>query len=335
MPELQIAGGGPAGAAAALAALSEGASVHVFERSRTPRHKVCGEFIAPEACAVLQSLGVWPEFLSFTPPSIRRCVLSFGRRTKGWTLSEPAFGFSRIALDSLLLDRAAASGARVSRGRSFERCDGVPTQPAILAHGRSGGTPRGRRLFGFKAHFEGPTDDAVELFFTRFGYVGVSPVEGRQTNVCGLAPEDLLSRCGFDIDALLTGEPALSTRLRPLARIMPWIKTGPLVFSRAARAANGGRIYAAGDALGFVDPFTGSGILNALLTGRLAGTAAARETPPGAYERQCAALLDLPFATSAIFRMLLGAGLSHLAMLLPGDWLYRLTRAHLPGELNV
>src|SRR5438552_4476363 len=38
-----IAGGGPAGSAAALAALSEGANVRLFEKTPFPRHKVRSE----------------------------------------------------------------------------------------------------------------------------------------------------------------------------------------------------------------------------------------------------------------------------------------------------
>ncbi len=333
--EVQIAGGGPAGSAAAIAALSQGAAVHIFERSRAPRHKVCGEFIAPEACRVLEALGLWSDFVVREPPPIRRCILHFGKTAKQWKMSEPAFGFSRFALDSLLLERAVALGARLSRGESLQQRDLAVGEIAVLANGRQGGRAGGPRLFGFKAHFEGPSDDAVELFFTRFGYVGVSAIEGNLTNVCGLAPEDSLRRCGFDIDEFLAGEPALAERLRPLAREMPWIKTGPLIFSRVPPPRMAPEsVYPAGDALGFVDPFTGSGILNALLTGNLAGTAAARRTPVGAHVRDCAALLSRPFAMSALLRVLLRSGLGRLAYFVPGNWLYRLTRAGVPGGVD-
>jgi len=87
-------------------------------------------------------------------------------------------------------------------------------------------------------------------------------------------------------------------------------------------------MYLAGDALGFVDPFTGSGILNALLTGRMAGTSAATGVAPDVYLRECRKLLWRPFATSAVVRTLLQWGLApRLAALMPGGWIYRLTRA--------
>ena len=59
MKAIKIVGGGPAGSAAAIAALDGGASVRIVEKSRTPQHKVCGEFLAAETCRVLEELGAW------------------------------------------------------------------------------------------------------------------------------------------------------------------------------------------------------------------------------------------------------------------------------------
>jgi len=324
--EILIAGGGPAGSAAALAALAEGAAVRIVERSRVARHKVCGEFIPHEAFAVMEKLGVGDAFRRLQPATIRNCVLHFGNRAKRWRLDEAAFSLTRLALDALLLDRAAASGATVSRGESAGTVPPRPGDSLVVAYGRRG-TTAAPRLFGFKAHFEGPVDDAVQLFFTKSGYLGVSAVENGVTNVCGIAPEDALKRCGFDLDEFVNSAPAVREVLRPLRRRMRWLTVGPLAFSRVDwSAATHDRVYPAGDALGFIDPFTGSGICNALVTGRLAGIAAARGLAAGEYLKQCAKVLNRPFAVSGAFRMLVGAGMSRLAFLCPGEWLYRLTR---------
>jgi flavin-dependent dehydrogenase len=82
--------------------------------------------------------------------------------------------------------------------------------------------------------------------------------------------------------------------------------------------------------LGFVDPFTGSGILNALTTGLLAGEAAGRGIPPAEYFRSCHRLLKRPIAVSVLLRAAVQSGLAgHLAWLVPGRWMYRITRAAL------
>jgi flavin-dependent dehydrogenase len=61
-----------------------------------------------------------------------------------------------------------------------------------------------------------------------------------------------------------------------------------------------------GDSLSFVDPFTGSGILSALLTGRLAGIAAARRIPRPEYVKAGRSLLGRAFLVSSVLRRLVG-----------------------------
>ena len=337
MRSVLILGAGPAGSAAAIAALAESVPVKILEKSRQRRHKVCGEFISPEACGILAELGVWEQFLRLEPTRIRDCVLHFGRLTKKWTLPECGYGLSRYELDGLLLERAVALGATVgheavtnnSLGNHFPTdAPGAADKTAIvLATGRKVAAPPGKRLFGFKAHFEGPAADAVELFFFDGSYVGVSCVERGITNVCGIAPESALHTCGFRLDEFVLRSEALAERLRPLSRKFKWLTVGPLVYSRTVRTWVDPNTYPAGDALGFVDPFTGSGILNALLTGWLSGSAAALGLSSQGCVARCGALLGKPYWTSALFRGLLDAGCAeHLAALIPGSWLFRLTR---------
>src|SRR5262249_21619052 len=142
--------------------------------------------------------------------------------------------------------------------------------------------PKGERLFGFKAHFRGEVPPSVELFFSGPCYMGISPIENGGVNVCGLAPEDHLQRTGFDPLRLLPG--ALLARVRRLELAFDGRITGPLVFRTPVEE---GAAYPAGDALGFIDPFTGSGILAALLTGTLAGRAASGGVTIDRYIEEC------------------------------------------------
>jgi flavin-dependent dehydrogenase len=183
-------------------------------------------------------------------------------------------------------------------------------------------------LFGFKTHFTGPVDDAVELFFFNGCYVGVNVVESGRTNVCGLGPENHLKECAFDYDRVVRESPALAARLAPLTRDMKWISTGPLVYGQ--KFEPDGRSYLAGDALSFVDPFTGSGLLAAVKTGAMAGTAASRNDPVDSYLRECRASLKKPFEVAGIFRKAVESGWGEvLAGLIPGRILFALTR---PGR---
>ena len=201
---IQIVGAGPAGSAAALAALGEGCAVELVEKSPFPRHKVCGEFLSPEVEPLLRALRAWDAFQAPGPALIRRVALHFSHTEKRWVLPEPAFGLSRYTMDRLLLDQALARGATLRR-ETVER----PSPPAILTYGRKTSAGKGHRLFGFKAHFQGAANDAMELYFEGGSYVGANAVEGGVTNVCGLAPESALKDCGFHIDEFIEKWPAL------------------------------------------------------------------------------------------------------------------------------
>jgi flavin-dependent dehydrogenase len=317
---ISILGAGPAGASAAIAALQAGASVYLVEKSKLPRHKVCGEFFSPEIVPELERSGAWEPFLAARPAQIRRMRLHFGRREKSSRLPEPAWGLSRFAFDDLLVKRAQQAGATMLR-------EATGAETVITCGRASPGVRRGRRLFGFKAHFEGSADDAVELFFFNGCYVGVNAIEDGKTNVCGLGPEDFLRRFDFEFDEIVHQSPALSDRLRSLSRSIKWLTTGPLEYGQAFHAEG---VYRAGDALSFVDPFTGSGLSAAVKTGTLAGNAAASGDPPSIYLAQCKAALKKPFEISEIFRKAVNNGWAEfLAGLVPGRVLFALTR---PGK---
>ena len=333
MEEILIAGGGPAGAAAAIAGRLEGSPVRLIDRAAAIRHKVCGEFISPDVAELLEALRVWHDFGVLGPSRIRRCILHLGNRSKQWNLPECAWGLSRLQLDGMLVEKASALGAIISCGQSFDpRRNSAFEGRVILACGRRPAADRGDRLFGFKAHFEGPADDAVELFFSGHGYIGVNCIEDGLTNVCGIAPESLLKRYAFDFDEIVLLSKPLAQRLGPLQRRMRWIVTGPLSFTPPSNRDLGTDIYPAGDSLGFVDPFTGSGILNALLTGRLAGLAAARRIPRSAYIKACRSLLGHSFSVSSVLRRLAGHTEVHwLVPYLPAQTLFQVTRASFIG----
>lgn len=332
MRTVHILGAGPAGAAAAIAARSEGCAVTLIEKSRLPRHKVCGEFLSPEVCRLLEQLGVWQEFLRAAPAPIHRLALRFGARSRQYKLPGCAYGLSRYRFDRLLVDQAIALKTVLKTGGAP---DGAPAPSAsaeppaatVLATGRNAMAPPGDRLFGFKAHFRGSAEDAIELFFFAGSYVGVSPIENGLTNVCGVAPEQLLRSHDFQIDGLLDACAPLTERLSPLSRTMQWLTVGPLVLGSRWDHEPDERVYPAGDVLGFIDPFAGTGILNALLTGRMAGLAAAQGLSSQAYLQQCRRLLAKPFRTAALIRTALAKGWAErLAPLIPASWLFRRTR---------
>jgi hypothetical protein len=238
-----------------------------------------------------------------------------GGAEKSAALPEPAFGLSRYAFDEFLWTSALERGAvPVTAG-----------EPNVITTGRSSKTTRGGRLFGFKAHFRGPNNDAVELYFRGDTYVGINCVEDGLTNVCGLAPEEDLKAVEFDIDAHIFRDEALRARLAPLTRSWDWIFTGPLEFGQRLQAA--ADVYIAGDALSFVDPFTGSGLLCAVLTGSLAGESAAKGVPVVEYLQRCTSAIRKPYRFSSLLRWVASTkAAAPLLRAAPAELIFRYTR---------
>ena len=108
-----IVGAGPSGSAAAVGLASAGLRTLLLEEKRMPRHKLCGEFVTPEAFPTLRRLQVLDRMLAAGGQrlSTLRLVASGGRtfqtpvsdisREAPWALS-----ISRSEFDRILLDRA-------------------------------------------------------------------------------------------------------------------------------------------------------------------------------------------------------------------------------------
>ena len=108
-----IIGGGPAGAAAAIAISRAGRAITLIERHTAPTDKVCGDFLSVEAVAMVETLGV---DLSAAPP-IDMVRLVHRDRIAATRLPFSAVGFTRRALDEALLQQARANGVTGLRGQ--------------------------------------------------------------------------------------------------------------------------------------------------------------------------------------------------------------------------
>lgn len=147
--DIIIIGAGPAGTAAAILTAEAGHHVLLLEKSRFPRHKLCGEFITPECGAVFARLGVRRQMLAAGAQPIRDWTIYApdGRGIKipiAWIAGRRdvegahAIGLTRAKMDEILLDRARALGVAVREGfhvaPKFERVEGLS-----LIEGRTDG----------------------------------------------------------------------------------------------------------------------------------------------------------------------------------------------------
>jgi menaquinone-9 beta-reductase len=239
--DVVIAGGGPAGASAAILLASRGARVLLAEQKKFPRAKLCGEFISPECAPLFQRLKVGEQMFAARPAELTETVFYSrrGRRVNvpsSWFGSSGvALGLSRAEMDERLLRRAGDAGADIIEeahvseliiendavcGVNIKTSAGHVSYRASVvvdATGRSRSLARLAKptseirksqrapMVAFKAHLQN-TDvapGACEIYFYRGGYGGLSSIEGGLSNLCFIANARDVRDCGADADRVM------------------------------------------------------------------------------------------------------------------------------------
>ncbi|MFQ3665875.1 MAG: FAD-dependent monooxygenase [Sphingomonadaceae bacterium] len=351
-PDALVAGGGLAGAAAAIWLARGGCRVELLERATGPHHKVCGEFLSWETQAFLADCGV--ELEAEGAVSIHHVRLVAGARSVSAPLGFRGRSLSRFRLDEALLGRAAAAGVEVRRGvsvRALEPDGSLATShgrmqaaTTILATGKHGlrGAPREMKdtlshQLGFKTYFRlGPGEreelaDHVELILFEGGYAGLQLVERDMANLCLLVSPQRYRLAGSRFDGLLASlkaeVPHLARRLagavplldRPLAIAnMPYgFRWDPGPTPPPAR-------FPVGDQATVIPSFTGDGMGLALYGARLAATAILMGEGAGFYARLLAQDAHSAVARATAAQKLVGEAparhraLARLASAFPG-----------------
>jgi geranylgeranyl reductase family protein len=306
--DLVVVGGGPAGSAAALAARQRDpdARVLLLDRADFPRDKACGDGIAAHGRDELAKLGV-PDLIADYTPSTRLSVISPGGAAVSAYAARPNHVVPRKVFDARLVDAARAAGVEVRKHRvralvqdpDGVSVDGIRARAVVAADGANSTS---RRLLGIPAGKEKHTAIAVR------GYADLPAGSERADGAQFIAMQkqgwpayawsfpigDGTANIGFGMmlprlrAAEGSGKNVLHGRL---AALLPEL-TGrdllahhlPLSTGRPSTPGRG-RVLLAGDAASLINPLTGEGIYYALVSGRLAGTAAvgAPRNPLGAY----------------------------------------------------
>ena len=109
--DVAIVGAGPAGSSMAAVLAQRGWHVLLVERDTFPRHKVCGEFISPEAQDTLHRLELYEEIATRKPLPLNGVKISSCHgRTLQRGLPGEAWGLSRYEFDAGLAKAAVALG---------------------------------------------------------------------------------------------------------------------------------------------------------------------------------------------------------------------------------
>jgi flavin-dependent dehydrogenase len=274
--DLVVAGGGPVGLVAALAARRRGLSVVVIERSTSVPDKACGEGLMPGAVRVLRALGVsLPGAVPFQ--GIRFVdgdVIASGRFP-----DQGGLALDRRQLMQALYERARGAGVVLLSGHTLRDFDyrqrvltarsssagghgSVTAQLLIAADGLRSGVRRrlGYELpakrpsrFGLQRHYRcQPWTDWVEVHWDDAAEAYVTPLGAEQIGVA------LLSHgAPSSFDELLRRFPRLEARLADSSagRVRG---AGP--FEQRVQAVLAPGVALVGDAAGYLDALSGEGL---------------------------------------------------------------------------
>ncbi len=302
MWDVAVVGAGPAGAAAALAALRRrpDARVLLLDRHDFPRDKACGDGIAPHALDELARLGVADVLADRVPIAHLRLTAPDGT-VAARRVPRPNHVVPRELFDARLVEAAVRAGAVLER-RTVRRLEQRPDRVVLdgevearVVVGADGANGVVRRRLGLGRQPAEATAVAVR------GYAPAPPGEPAQVIVLSprdwpayawsFAAGDGSANVGFGM--LL---PALRAKPRGgreelhegLAELLPGVQAERLVshhlpLSSARPHQPRGRVLLAGDAMSLINPLTGEGIFYALLSGRLAGAAVFDGDPGASY----------------------------------------------------
>jgi flavin-dependent dehydrogenase len=285
-----VIGGGLAGSMVAIRLATAGRQVTLLEKEREANHKVCGEFLSPEAVGYLNQVKINP--LDLGAATIRYVRLSSKQRVAETALPFTALSLSRFALDEALLSRAEECGCRVQRGSFVEQLsiqndlwlaqlrggESVCAHSVFLANGKYDlrGWERAHTgqgdLVAFKLHWQldpAQTDklrDFIELFLFPGGYGGISLVERDIANLCLVVRQAELCRIGGWrelLASILDDNRHLKQRLQGAKAL--WNR--PLAISSIPYGHLAGQpsgLWCVGDQAAVIPSFTGDGMSIAL-----------------------------------------------------------------------
>jgi flavin-dependent dehydrogenase len=299
MTDVLIAGGGIAGSALAIMLGRAGLTVELFERGHFPREKACGEGLMPGGVGVLERLGL-ADAVGGAPFSGVRYyadgLVAEGRFPAITGVPATGRGQRRHHLDQVLFAAAAATsgvtartGMRVDaplweRGRVAGLIVAGQERRAPLvvaadgAHSRLrrqiglDGLPPQRWRVGMRTHFRLAVGQVqppwVEVFLGHAYELYVTPLPDQEILVAGLAERACLAG-GAEacLRRWVAEQPVLHARLAGAEQRSVLLGMSPL--GLRARAGVTSSVVLLGDAAGSLDPITGGGMAQALLSAEL------------------------------------------------------------------
>jgi menaquinone-9 beta-reductase len=309
MTDVVIIGGGPAGCAAALGLNRLGYRVVLCDQAKFPRDKVCGEFISPAADPILKRLGVLDRIEALSPQRLKGVAISSYEgeevvidypQLPGVDARPTSLSVPRYELDANFMEQVRQVGVEVReqhkvteflfsegrvigvRGWDENKTSFTLKAPLVIdAGGRNALSLKsmglkivssGNTKIAMAAHWRGAqiADDYCYMHVSRPGYTGISSVGRDRANVVlvvnhqsmrGENPEK------FYLDAVMR-----NCHRRKILQDAECIESVRAIDSLAfsVKPVTCGGLLLVGDAMGFIDPFTGEGIYLSLRSSEIA-----------------------------------------------------------------
>ena len=304
--DIIIVGAGPAGTACALALKDSGLSIAVFDKHTFPRDKVCGDAIPSRVPKVLKSIApeIAAEIKSFAKKvNVRGCkVVAPNLKSINIYFSLEGYISTRMDFDNAMVETMkkfstisfyennpvedvtigkenitvkAAKGS--FNAKLLIGCDGAHSvvEKKITSTKMDPKHYTGAVRAYYK-NIDGTEDDMMEIHLLKeypSAYFWIFPLRDKEANVgFGMLSEKISERkvnLRKSLLDIVTNHSSLSKRFKNAIALDEVTGFGLPMGSRRIKIS-GNRYMLCGDAASLIDPATGEGIGNAMLSGKLA-----------------------------------------------------------------
>lgn len=304
-----VIGAGPAGSTAAIYLGRAGKKVLLVDKAAFPRDKICGDAQGRKAANVFRDLGIYDDYvrlpgqqiygITLSSPDGTQAHLDVGERDK----PSPGYVHRRMVFDDFIFQHARKwaetrvlqvtdlvmeNGAvRGISGLNEQGKKETISSRVILA--ADGGTSLVARTFGLndnpaghfiaaiRAYYKGVTGmtDRIEIHMVKSlipGYFWIFPLPNGEANVgLGMIIEDMHKKKVNLKDALLREireNPLFKDRFAG-AELMEPIRGWNLPIASHRRKTYGNGFILLGDAASLIDPLSGEGVGNAMISAQI------------------------------------------------------------------
>ena len=306
--DIIIIGAGPAGATLASYLKPSGLSIAIIDKCNFPRDKVCGDAIPGPAVRVLEAIS--PEtkarFANFQAKRLAKGGTAIAPDYQHFSVYFKTRGYisKRIDFDNFLFEEAqnnpnadfylnaSITSLQVDENKASVQLKGQAEEISakILVGCDGANSIVARKLTqravnpkhhcgAVRAYYENvqmEDDYMLEFYFLKNylpGYFWVFPLENGQFNVgFGMLSKDIAAKninLRASFEHLILTEPKVSQAFKHAQRIGP-VQGFGLPLGSIQRPISGHRFLLCGDAASLIDPATGEGIGNAMISAVLA-----------------------------------------------------------------